>query len=209
MFQPWFNVGIKKLCKKKYHADRQRKNKKLPIWKRKEWHICYKTLKKKITHTIKHEKIAYHDLQIQHLSKEESRPFWSEVKRLFDYKKNTSCYLAKGTKKIKDPVAKATLFNETFTKISNICPEKFREESKFHDDIEQQAYSFLKQKTSTEWYNGAITIKEIIDVIKHFSNNKSPGHDNIPAEFYKEHPACWAPVLAYLFFLFLKNSYYI
>ena len=38
-----------------------------------------------LQNTQKH--VAYHDLQIQHLSKDDSRPFWSEVKRLFDYKK--------------------------------------------------------------------------------------------------------------------------
>ena len=51
-------------------------------------------------------------------------------------------------------------------------------------------------------------MKEVVTAIRHFSNNKSPGHDQIPAEFYKEQPVCWSPVLAHLFFLFLKNSFY-
>ena len=202
--KPWFNAEIKKLCKEKYKADRQRKNQKLQPWKRKEWHLVYKSLKTKVKYTIKHAKIAYHDLQIQHLSKEESRPFWSEVKRLFDYKKNNSCHLLDGNnKKIHDPTEKANLFNEKFSKISNICPKSFQEESKFHEDIQYQTQGFLEQKTSKEWYNGIFTMKEITVAIRHFLNNKAPGHDKIPAEFYKEQPVCWAPVLACLFFLFL------
>ena len=88
-----FTCKIKKLCKLKYKADRNRKNKKLPQWKRKESHLLYKTLKKEVKIEIQHAKIAYHDIQIKHLSQEESRPFWSELKRLFDYKKNPNCHL--------------------------------------------------------------------------------------------------------------------
>ena len=122
-------------------------------WKRREWHTAYKTLKNKVKHEIKHAKIAYHDSQIQHLSKDDSRPFWSEVKRLFDYKKNVDCHLQSGNKKLTDPVEKANLFNETFCKISNICKEKFGEEEKFHEEIEQEAQGFLEEKETDEWYN--------------------------------------------------------
>ena len=57
--KPWFSVKIKKLCKRKYKADRQRKNMKLPTWKRKEWHFVYKTLKTEVRHTIKDTDTAF------------------------------------------------------------------------------------------------------------------------------------------------------
>ena len=51
-----------------------------------------------------------------------------------------------GNKKLKDPVDKANLFNETFCKISNICKQKFAEEEKFHEEIEQEAQGFLEKQ---------------------------------------------------------------
>ena len=81
------SLGLIMKSKRKYKADRQRKNLKIPHWKRRESYLLYKTLQKEVKHKINHAKIAYHQLQVQHLSKEDSKPFWSEVKRLFDYKK--------------------------------------------------------------------------------------------------------------------------
>ena len=190
--KPWFNCEIKKLCKNKYKADRNRKNAKLPHWKRKEQHLLYKTLRKEIQFKIKHAKIAYHDIQIQHLSTDDSRTFWSELKRLFDYKKNSNCHLISGNKKYVTPLEKANLFNETFTKISSICKQDFQEESKFHEDIETQTQGFLEESKETNHvYNQKIRDYEIEEAIRHFNNNRSPGNDGIPAEFYKAFPECW------------------
>ena len=163
-----------------------------PSWKRKEWHLVYKTLKKEVRHTIKPD----------------SKPFWSEVKRLFDYKKNVTCPLTSGNHKITDPVQKANLFNQTFTKISKICKNKFTEEEKFHEEIERKTQGFLESKTANKWYNRTIQSQEVVPAIKHFDNNKSPGHDGIPAEFYKAFAVCWGPILAHLFSIFLETNFY-
>ena len=72
--KPWFNVGNKRLCKQ---TDRQRNYQKLLSWKRKEWHQCYKTLKKRVTHT---KNPIWSQGGLKNLLE-----FWSEV---FDYKKH-------------------------------------------------------------------------------------------------------------------------
>ena len=40
--KPWFNTKIKRLCKQKYRADRQRRNLKNPKHLREQWHFLFK-----------------------------------------------------------------------------------------------------------------------------------------------------------------------
>ena len=79
--KPWFNVKIKRLCKQKYRADRQRRNPRNPPHLRKQWHAVYKTLKKRVKLEIDHAKKSYHHIKIEHLSTTDSRTFWTEVKK--------------------------------------------------------------------------------------------------------------------------------
>ena len=73
--KPWFNVKIKRLCKQKYRADRQRRNPRNPPHLRKQWHAVYKTLKKRVKLEINHAKKSYHHIKIEHLSTQILVPF--------------------------------------------------------------------------------------------------------------------------------------
>ena len=57
-------------------------------------------------------------------------------------------------------------------------------------------------------FNQLVTMHEVTEAIHKFSNNKSPGKDGIPAEFFKIDLVSWASVLAPLFSIFLEHSYY-
>ena len=78
--KPWFNVGIKSYVRKNIMLTGNGKIKSYQNGNDGNGMHVTKHSRKKVVHEIKHAKIAYHHLQIQHLSKEESRPFWSEVK---------------------------------------------------------------------------------------------------------------------------------
>ena len=159
--KPWFNVKIKRLCKQKYQADRQRRNPKNPKEIREKWHAVYKSLKKKVTIAVKHAKIAYHDIKIEHLSTTDSRTFWTEVKKTFDYTENMTCHLNLGNQRITKPQEKADLFNKTFTDISKIDEQAFSEEKDFHEEIREQTHSFLQEKKMVHQLHEPFLIDEI------------------------------------------------
>ena len=70
---------------------------------------------------------SYHDIKIEHLSTTESRVFWTKIKNTFDYSENIKCHLETGKQKLTKPIDKATIFNHTFAKISQIEENEFIE----------------------------------------------------------------------------------
>ena len=94
-----------------------------------------------------------------------------------------------------------------FVKYQTSAKKSLLKKRSFMKKLNERLSVFWKKETD-EWYNKIYSIKEIIDAIKHFRNNKSPGHDGIPAEFFKVIPACWGPVLSHLFTLFMQHAFY-
>ena len=174
----WFNKKLKKLCKNKYYSDRKMKKSKNynDFIERKK---VFKSAKKALKVQIDHAKQDFRKESLEKLTSDPSnKKFWKEMKNFFNFSENEipSLQYANG-QLAKTDFEKGQALNNFFAEISVPNEDKFVEEKKFHEEVEQKFEICLERKEShSEFkdFNDYIFVEEIIVMINKMKSDGAP-----------------------------------